>query len=55
MTAKWPYTRAMLRAKRRRELREWYNKHFTSDRIMTVIFVIFFCVMLTLHIMSPWR
>lgn len=55
MKDRWPYNRAMLQAKRRRELREWYNRTFTSERILNGVLVAFFLAMVLMYIFAPWR
>lgn len=52
---KFPYTRAMLQAKRRRELRQWFNQTLTPERLLNAILVGFFLFLVLIYIFAPWR
>ena len=46
----WPYNRAMRACRKQRELRNWYNRVFTSERIVNWALIIVFFTMVYLYV-----
>lgn len=46
----WPYTKAMHACRRQRQMRAWYNRVFTSDRVVNIILITFFFVMVYIYV-----
>ena len=46
----WPYNKAMRACRRQRQLRTWYNRVFTSERIINIVLITWFFVMVYLYV-----